>query len=158
MISKCNFSKDPLTARFWLSHHRKKLLNCGSVINTDGLLKFMSCHLFLALFMFLSLSMLQLFLSLTEYYLTSAFVCVCAKMDDAFRCQGVDRRMWRKLWSSLLSWWIIKFSCWRSSEHWSCSAPSPCVTAATWPRSSWPLCRGGWSTPQTSSNTCCQTL
>lgn len=74
----------------------------------------------------------------------------------ARRCRGAARPAWRKPWSSSLSWWTTRFSCSRSSGRWSCSAPSPCVTAATWPRSSWRRYRGGWSTPPTSSNTCCR--
>lgn len=72
------------------------------------------------------------------------------------RCREAVRPAWKKPWSSSLSWWTTKFSCSRSSGHWSCSAPSPCATVDTWPHSSWRRSRGGWSTPPTSSNTCCR--
>lgn len=66
-------------------------------------------------------------------------------------------RMWRRPWSCLANSSTTKCSCSPSSEHWKCSALSPWGTAATWLHLSWQPCRGDWSTPPMSLNTCCQT-
>lgn len=73
------------------------------------------------------------------------------------RCRGTASRTWRRPWSCLASSSTTRCSCSPSSARWKCSARSPWGTAATWPHLSWRRCKGDWSTPPTSSNTCCRT-
>lgn len=67
------------------------------------------------------------------------------------------RPTWRRLWLCSGSCWIRSISCWPSSARWRLSARSPCGTVGTWHPSSWAACRGRWSTPLGSWNSCWQT-
>lgn len=91
------------------------------------------------------------------FALTGSTLSLSLSLPLLPRCQGMASWMWRRPWSCLDSSSTTKCSCSPSSERWKCSARSPWGTVATWPHLSWRPCRGDWSTPPTSLNTCCRT-